>query len=83
MQNNAGKAALRRFLAAKGLPVPENIADPEKVAALGLERLPFGPIQNWGLEDDEAGYAVLSAGDRRKRVLAIEAVSTHVFGKAS
>jgi short-subunit dehydrogenase len=73
----------RRFLAAKGLPVPENIADPEKVAALGLERLSFGPIQNWGLQDDDAGYAVLSASDRRKRVLAIEAVSTHVFGKAS
>jgi uncharacterized protein len=71
----------RRFLAAKGLPVPENIADPEKVAALGLERLPFGPIQNWGLQDDDAGYAVLSASDRRKRVLAIEAVSTHVFGR--
>lgn len=73
----------RRFLAAKGLPVPDNIADPEKVAALGLERLPHGPIQNWGLEDDAAGYGALSAGDRRKRVLAIEAASTQVFGKAS
>jgi short-subunit dehydrogenase len=72
----------RRFLAAKRLPVPDGIADPEKVAALGLERLPFGPIQNWGLKDDEAGYAVLSASDRRKRVLAIEAASTHVFGEA-
>lgn len=73
----------RRFLAAKDLPMPEGVADPEKVAALGLERLAHGPIQNWGLTDDEAGYAVLSASDRRKRVLAVEAASVHVFGKAS
>jgi uncharacterized protein len=73
----------RRFLAAKELPVPDGVADPEKVAALGLERMPHGPIQNWGLKDDDAGYAVLSAGDRRKRVLAIEAASARVFGKIS
>jgi uncharacterized protein len=72
----------RRFLAAKRLPVPDDIADPEKVAALGLERLPNGPIQNWKLKDDDVGYAGLSAGDRRKRVLAIEAASAHVFGQA-
>jgi uncharacterized protein len=73
----------RRFLAAKNLPVPDNIADPEKVAALGLERLPHGPIQNWGIKDDDAGWALLSASDRRKRLLTIEAASAHVFGKAS
>jgi uncharacterized protein len=71
----------RRFLAAKNLPVPNGVADPAKVAALGLERLPHGPIQNWGLADDDAGYALLSASDRRKRVLAVEAASERVFGK--
>jgi uncharacterized protein len=71
----------RRFLAAKNLPLPDGVADPEKVAALGLERLPHGPIQNWGLEDDDAGYAVLCASERRKRVLAVEAAGARVFGK--
>ena len=73
----------RRFLAAKNLPIPDGVADPEKVAALGLERLAHGPIQNWGLEDDNAGYAGQSAGGRRQRVLAVEAASVHVFGKSS
>jgi uncharacterized protein len=73
--------AFRALLAEKGLPVPEGIASPDDVAALGLARLPYGPIQNWGLEDEVAGYALISASDRRKRVLAIEEASVHVFGK--
>jgi short-subunit dehydrogenase len=73
----------RRFLAAKDLPFPDNTADPEKVAALGLERLPHGPIQNWGLKDDDSGFGIPSASERRQRILAIEAASEHVFGKAS
>jgi short-subunit dehydrogenase len=72
--------ALRTLLREKGLPVPQNIAQPEAVAALGLSRLPFGPVQNWGLEDGDIGYAVLSAADRRKRTLMIGAASSHVFG---
>jgi short-subunit dehydrogenase len=74
--------ALRTLLAEKGLPVPNGIARAEDVAALGLARLPHGPIQNWGLEDEVAGYAGLSASDRRKRVVAIsKAAAAHVFGK--
>jgi len=73
--------ALRALLAEKGLPLPEGMARPEDVAALGLARLPHGPVQNWGLEDDEPGYALLSASDRRKRVVEIGEVSSHVFGK--
>ena len=72
--------ALRTLLAEKGLPVPENIARPEAVAAFGLERLPHGPIANWGLADDEPGYALISAADRRERVRAIGVASAHVFG---
>jgi short-subunit dehydrogenase len=75
--------ALRALLAEKGLPVPPSIASSEDVAEVGLARLPFGPVHNWGLEDDVAGYALLSASDRRKRVLAIEKASAHVFGKDS
>jgi short-subunit dehydrogenase len=73
--------ALRTLLAEKGLPVPSSIASSEDVAEVGLARLPFGPVHNWNLEDDVAGYALLSASDRRKRVLAIEQASAHVFGK--
>jgi uncharacterized protein len=72
--------ALRTLLQEKGLPLPSNIAQPEAVAALGLSRLPYGPVQNWGLGDDDAGYAILSAADRRKRVLMIGKASSHVFG---
>lgn len=74
--------ALRALLAEKKLPVPDGIANAEDVAALGLARLPCGPIQNWGLEDDVGGWATISAGDRRKRVIAIGEASAHVFGKA-
>jgi uncharacterized protein len=73
--------ALRTLLAEKGLPVPDNIALPAAVAALGLARLPHGPIQNWGLEDGDPGYAGTSAADRRKRTLAIGVASAHVFGE--
>jgi short-subunit dehydrogenase len=73
--------ALRTLLAEKNLPMPPSIASPDDVAQIGLQRLPYGPVHNWNLADDDAGYAVLSASERRKRVLAIEAASVHVFGK--
>jgi len=46
-----------------------------KIAANGV------PSILWGVEDEIAGYAPLSAGDRRKRVLMIEEMSSKVFGK--
>jgi short-subunit dehydrogenase len=73
--------ALRTLLAEKGLPVPPSIASADAVAEIGLARLPFGPIHNWNLEDDVSGYAMVSSSDRRKRVLAIEKASAHVFGE--
>jgi len=73
--------ALRTLLAEKGLPVPPSIASSDDVAEAGLTRLAHGPVHNWNLEDEIAGYAMISASDRRKRVLAIEEVSVHVFGK--
>jgi short-subunit dehydrogenase len=73
--------ALRALLAEKGVPVPENIANAEEIAVLGLSRLSHGPVQNWGLQDDDPGYAPMSAATRRKRTLAVGAASSHVFGK--
>lgn len=56
---------------------PETMASATDVARLGLERLPHGPIQNWGLADDEAGWATMSAADRRRRIEAIAAASSY------
>lgn len=61
--------AHRELMEARGMPIPDDMADPDDVARLGLERLPHGPIQNWGLADDEAGYAGSSAAARRERIL--------------
>lgn len=61
----------RGLLARTGSPVPPDVAKPADVAATGLANLPNGPIKNWGLEDDEAGYAGTSAAQRRARVQAI------------
>jgi short-subunit dehydrogenase len=72
--------ALRALLASKGLPVPSGLASPEEVADVGLARLPFGPVHNWNLRDDEVGYAPNSAATRRERILAMERMSKDVFG---
>ena len=72
--------AFRALLAEKGMPVPENLASPEEVARIALERLPHGPVHNWGLGDDAAGYAPSSAAARRERVLLIDSMTKHIFG---
>ena len=69
----------REFLAEQGLPVPDDLANPDAVAELGLTRLPFGPVQNWGQADDEAGFSPFSAADRRARTKAISAATRDVF----
>ncbi|MFT5481395.1 MAG: short-subunit dehydrogenase [Halieaceae bacterium] len=72
--------AFRETLAKMGQPVPENLAKPEDVARVALERLSHGPVHNWGLEDDEAGYAPSSAAVRRGRILAIDQATKKIFG---
>lgn len=67
--------AHRELMEARGMPVPEDLADPDDVARLGLERLPFGPVCNWGEADDEAIMSATSAAQRRERVRAIAAFS--------
>jgi len=73
--------AFRKLLAEKGMPVPANIASSEDVARVALERLPQGPVHNWGLADDVSGYAPSSAAMRRERVLMVDRMSQGVFGK--
>jgi uncharacterized protein len=72
---------LRALLAKNGLPVPAMAADAAAVADIGLARLPHGPVYNWGFEDEAAAFGLLSAAERRKRVLVVEASSAKVFGK--
>jgi uncharacterized protein len=72
---------LRALLERNGLPLPAMAADAAAVAEMGLARLPHGPVHNWGFEDEAAAFGLLSAADRRKRVLVVEASSAKVFGK--
>jgi short-subunit dehydrogenase len=71
----------RALLAEKGLPVPPDLAAPDKVAEVGLARLAHGPVYNWGLDDDVAGYAPSSAATRRSRILAIDLATQQIYGK--
>jgi short-subunit dehydrogenase len=72
--------AYRESLRQKGMPVPDNLASPSDVARVGLERLPFGPVHNWGLSDDETGYAISSAAARRQRIVTIAAAMSKQSG---
>jgi len=72
--------ALREVLAIRNLPVPPGLATPEEVAEVGLERLPHGPIHNWGQGEDETGVSPVSAAARRARILAIDASTRDIFG---
>jgi hypothetical protein len=47
-----------------------------------LERLPHGPIHNFGLADEDGGYAGLSAAQRRAKVEMVASLSASVFGEA-
>ena len=71
--------SFRQNLAKRELPVPPNLAAPADVARTGLERLPFGPIHNMGVEDDATGPLPMSAASRRARVLMIDEATKDVF----
>lgn len=79
--NRTDTPAFRTLLEQKGMPIPKDIASPADVARVGLERLPRGPIHNWGQADDEAGMASSSAAARRERVLAIDRITGQLFGR--
>lgn len=73
--------AFRATLAKRNLPVPDNLASPTDVAAVGLEKLPHGPVHNWGLAEDETGYATNSAAARRARIEMIDRMTVAIFGE--
>lgn len=67
--------AHRELMEARGMAIPDGLAAADDVARLGLERLPFGPVCNWGEADDQAGMSATSAAQRRERVRQIAAMS--------
>jgi len=73
--------AHRALLAAKGVPVPSNMASPIEVAEIGLAQLPHGPVYNWGQRNDVAGYAPSSPDTRRERILMVDRYSRSTFGE--
>lgn len=79
--NTTDTPAFHALLAEKGLPAPPNLASPDQVAEVGLARLPYGPIRNWGQEDDVAGMASNSPDVRRARILAIDESTKRIFGE--
>jgi uncharacterized protein len=70
---------LRGLLAQTGSPMPEGVAKPADVAAAGLANLANGPVKNWGLDDDEAGWAGSSAAQRRARVVGIAEATKDMY----
>ena len=65
----------------KGMPSDSKLASPDAVAEEGLSRLPFGPVHNFGMADDQMGYAPFSAAQLRARVLAMDKAIAEGFGK--
>jgi short-subunit dehydrogenase len=75
--------AFRGLLERKGVSIPSSsLASPDRVAEAAFDRLPQGPVWNWGQEDDVAGHAPMSASARRARVLAVEQASRRIFGES-
>lgn len=72
--------AHRELMERKGLPIPTGMASADEVAAVGLDRLPHGPVHNWALADNEVGYAISSAAQRRERILTIDAMMNAATG---
>lgn len=71
---------LRRILAKTGAPVPQDAASPDEVAEVALMQLANGPVQNWGLGEDDASFGA-SAAERRARVLVMDAGSSRIYGE--
>lgn len=78
--NKTDTPMFRGMLERNGLPVPADLAAPDDVAETALDRLPYGPIHNWGLADDEPGPNWPSAAARRAHVLEVDAASAAIFG---
>lgn len=73
--------AHRELMQARGMPIPDDMADPDEVARKGLADLPKGPVTNWDWDDDDPGVAGISANQRRERVMSFAAASSAYAAK--
>lgn len=73
--------AHRELMEARGMAIPDDLADSDTVARIGLAHLDQGPVKNWDLADDEPGWAGTSAGARRARIEAVAAMAAAYAGK--
>lgn len=73
--------AHRELMESRGMAIPDDMASADEVAAIGLAHIAQGPVKNWDLADDDAGWAVTSAGARRARIEAIAAMAVAYAGK--
>jgi hypothetical protein len=70
---------LRRLLVQTGQAGPDEMASPDDVVAFALANLENGPVQNWGLAEDDQGHLPQSAADRRQRVRALDELTQCIF----
>ncbi len=63
--------AFRKLMAEMNIPVPDGLASPADVARIGIERLPHGPVHNWGSTEDEPGFGPGAPAERRKMIIAM------------
>lgn len=73
--------AHRELMEARGMAIPDGLAHPDDVARIGLAHLDKGPVKNWDLADDDAGWAGTSASARRARIEAVAAMAAAYAGK--
>lgn len=72
--------AYHRLQDRKDMPPGPSLASPDAVAEEALARLQFGPVHNWGQNEDEPADDSSSACTRREKVLFMEKAIEHVFG---
>jgi len=75
--------AHRQLMEQRGMPLTGDMVDPDEVARVGLENLANGPVKNFSLADDEAGYAGLSAKQRRERTIMFAQLSARYATKGN
>jgi short-subunit dehydrogenase len=79
--NRTDTPAHRKLLERNGQPIPEGMAVPDDVARTAMERLPHGPIHNWGEGEDTIGMSANSPAQRRAKIVMVEDMTRAYTGQ--